>query len=166
MTTITPFKIAIPEAKLADLQQRLANTILASEVPGAGWSQGPTVAFVSRMIDRLQNGFDWRAQEHMINERLPGWRVDVQGRGLHFARGEGVGPAPMPLLLLHGWPGSFAEMYKVAPLLAKGHRKVLMALRRLHCRRDQSPYLLRSVYIVQSHRYCVESVLLSKSSPE
>ena len=58
MTDIRPFKIAIPEAQLTDLQQRLANTILASEAPGAGWSAGPTAGFVTGMIDRLRNGFD------------------------------------------------------------------------------------------------------------
>jgi pimeloyl-ACP methyl ester carboxylesterase len=37
---------------------------------------------------------------------------------VHFASCTGRGPAPMPLLLLHGWPGSFAEMAKLAPMLA------------------------------------------------
>ena len=40
------------------------------------------------------------------------------GRRVHFARCAGIGPAPMPLVLLHGWPGSFVEMHKVAPALA------------------------------------------------
>ena len=52
------------------------------------------------------------------NERLPGWVAEVDGRRVHYARCDGVGPDPLPLVLLHGWPGSYAEMYKVAPLLA------------------------------------------------
>ena len=42
MTAITPFKINVPEAKLQDLKNRLANTVLASEVAADSWSYGPT----------------------------------------------------------------------------------------------------------------------------
>lgn len=128
MTTITPFKIAIPEAKLADLQQRLANTILANEVPGAGWSQGPTVAFVSRMIDRLQSGFDWRAQEAAIN-RHPQFVTEIDGQTLHFLHVKSGRAGAMPLLLLHGWPGSFVEFLDaIAPLSAAGFDLVIPSL--------------------------------------
>ncbi len=83
MTDIRPFKIAIPEARLTDLQQRLANTILASEAPGAGWNAGPTAGFVTGMIDRLRNGFDWRAQEAAINQH-PQFITEIDGQTIHF----------------------------------------------------------------------------------
>jgi pimeloyl-ACP methyl ester carboxylesterase len=64
------------------------------------------------------DGYDWRAQEHMLNERLPGWETTIGDRTVHFGRCQGRGPRPLPLLLLHGWPGSYFEMYKIAPALA------------------------------------------------
>ncbi|WP_332701521.1 epoxide hydrolase family protein [Devosia sp.] len=128
MTTVSPFKIAIPEAKLADLRQRLTNTILANEVPGAGWSYGPTSAFVSRMVDRLQNGFDWRAQEAAIN-RHPQFVTEIDGQTIHFLHVKSDRPGAMPLLLLHGWPGSFVEFLDaIAPLTAAGFDLVIPSL--------------------------------------
>jgi pimeloyl-ACP methyl ester carboxylesterase len=128
VTDITPFKIAIPEAKLADLKQRVANTILASEAPGAGWSAGPTGAFVTRMLDRLKGGFDWRAQEAAIN-RHPQFTTEIDGQTIHFLHVKAGVANAMPLLLLHGWPGSFVEFLDgIAPLTAAGFDLVIPSL--------------------------------------
>src|SRR5690606_1221316 len=61
--TITPFSIAIPDSQLAALRARLAMTVLPGEIAGAGWSQGPTEAFIAANLAYLQNGFDWRRAE-------------------------------------------------------------------------------------------------------
>jgi pimeloyl-ACP methyl ester carboxylesterase len=42
----------------------------------------------------------------------------ARGVGIHFVHERGKGPAPIPLILTHGWPGSFLEMLKVIPMLA------------------------------------------------
>src|SRR3990170_3944567 len=44
---------------------------------------------------------------------MPQFRAVVQGFGIHFVRGEGKGPKPLPLLFTHGWPGSFYEVSKI-----------------------------------------------------
>ncbi|KRA97849.1 epoxide hydrolase [Devosia sp. Root685] len=116
MTDIRPFKIAISEAQLADLNQRLANTILASEAPGAGWAAGPTAGFVTGALDRLRNGFDWQAQEAAINQHSQ-FITEIDGQTIHFLHVKAGTPDAMPLLLLHGWPGSFVEFLDaIAPL--------------------------------------------------
>lgn len=112
------FAIAIADEKLDDLYERVRRTRWPDSVEGSGWSHGTDNAYLRELAAYWATEFDWRAQEHLLNERLPGWSVEVDGHRLHFARCAGVGPSPMPLLLLHGWPGSFAEMYKVAPMLA------------------------------------------------
>ena len=65
--TITPFKINVSDTQLADLKARLKATIMPSEVESDSWSYGPTNAFVKGAIDRLLNGYDWRAREAQIN---------------------------------------------------------------------------------------------------
>jgi pimeloyl-ACP methyl ester carboxylesterase len=63
--------------------------------------------------------FDWQAQERAMNA-LPHFRADVDGHGIHFihVRGaRGRGPAPLPLIITHGWPSSFVEMLPLIPLL-------------------------------------------------
>ena len=128
MTTITSFKISIPEDSLTDLQQRLANTILPNEIPGAGWSYGPAGKFVTRMIERLKNGFDWRVQEAAIN-RHPQFITEIDGQTIHFLHVKASDPNATPLLLLHGWPGSFVEFLDViAPLTAAGFDLVIPSL--------------------------------------
>lgn len=126
--TITPFKIAIPDEKLADLNQRLANTLFASEAPGAGWSAGPTAEFVTGMVGRLKSGFDWRAQEAAIN-RHPQFLTEIDGQTIHFLHVNSGAAKATPLLLLHGWPGSFVEFLDViAPLTAAGYDLVIPSL--------------------------------------
>jgi pimeloyl-ACP methyl ester carboxylesterase len=127
MTAIAPFKIAVPEARLADLRQRLANTILASAAPGAGWEAGPTREFVSGMIDRLKT-FDWRAQEAAIN-RHPQFTTEIDGQSIHFVHVKSTTANSTPLLLLHGWPGSFVEFLDaIGPLSAAGFDLVIPSL--------------------------------------
>jgi pimeloyl-ACP methyl ester carboxylesterase len=128
MTDISPFKIAIPEAQLADLNQRLANTILASEAPGAGWTAGPTAGFVVGMIDRLRNGYDWRAQEAAINQH-PQFITEIDGQTIHFLHVKSGASNATALLLLHGWPGSFVEFLDaIVPLTGAGFDLVIPSL--------------------------------------
>ncbi|MAN76348.1 MAG: epoxide hydrolase [Rhizobiales bacterium] len=128
MTDITPFEIAIPESKLADLRQRLANTNFANEKVGGGWSYGPTGEFVGRMVERLLNGFDWRKQEAAIN-RHPQFMTEIDGQTIHFLHVKSGQPEATPLLLLHGWPGSFVEFLDaIAPLTAAGFDLVIPSL--------------------------------------
>jgi pimeloyl-ACP methyl ester carboxylesterase len=112
------FEISVDDAVLDDLRGRIRRTRWPSAVRGEGWSLGSDVEYIRALAAYWLDSYDWRAQERELNERLPGWLAPVGGRTVHFARCPGVGPAPIPLLLLHGWPGSFVEMAKVAPALA------------------------------------------------
>lgn len=128
MTTITPFKIAVSDEALADLKRRLDNTIFASEAPGAGWAAGPTGEFVRGMVERLKSGFDWRAQEAAIN-RHPQFTTTIDGQTIHFLHVRPGAAGAMPLLLLHGWPGSFVEFLgAIGPLSAAGYDLVIPSL--------------------------------------
>ena len=118
MTTITPFKIAISEDKLADLQRRLAATVLAGEVVGAGWAYGPSQAFITGMIERLRHGFDWRGAEAAIN-RHPQFVTEIDGQTIHFLHVKAGGAGATPLLLLHGWPQHSLMWHTIAPILAE-----------------------------------------------
>jgi pimeloyl-ACP methyl ester carboxylesterase len=62
-----------------------------------------------------QNTFDWRRVERALNQ-LPQYQAEVDGQKIHFVRVKGMSGST-PLILTHGWPGSFVEMYKIIPLL-------------------------------------------------
>lgn len=114
---IEPFHIAIPEADLADLQARLTRTRAAPSLAGQADSEGIDPDFLAHLLAHWRERFDWRAVEARLN-RLPQFRARVQGHDIHFVHQPGTGPAPMPLVLTHGWPGSFVEMEALIPLLA------------------------------------------------
>jgi pimeloyl-ACP methyl ester carboxylesterase len=112
MSAITPFTIDIPESQIEDLRDRLARSILPSEVDGAGWAYGPTGQFVRLMLDCLRGGYDWRAHEAAIN-RFPQFTTEIDGQRIHFIHVKSAEKNATPLLLIHGWPGSFVEFLGV-----------------------------------------------------
>ena len=113
---MTPFRIAIPDADLADLHARLARTRWPDEINDDAWSHGTALPFLKSLTAHWRNGFDWRAVEARLN-RLPQFMLEIDGLPIHFIHAKGQGPNPTPLLISHGWPGSFLEMERILPLL-------------------------------------------------
>ena len=80
------------------------------------WAYGTDVAYLRGLVDYWRDGFDWRAEEAALNV-FPQFRVPLDGIDLHYLHVPGVGENPMPLLLLHGWPGSVFEFVDIIPRL-------------------------------------------------
>jgi pimeloyl-ACP methyl ester carboxylesterase len=113
---VQPFTINIPQSTLADLQQRLGLTRWPDEIAGSGWSHGADLNYMQEIVRHWQTRFDWRYQEKAIN-RFRQFRAEIQGLSIHFIHERADGPGPIPLLITHGWPGSFVEMLKIIPRL-------------------------------------------------
>jgi pimeloyl-ACP methyl ester carboxylesterase len=113
---IQPFTIAVPQATLDDLHERLARTRWPDEAENTGWNYGTNLSYLQELVDYWQHSYDWRAQEAKLNQ-LAQFRAEVEGQHLHFIHVRGKGPNPTPLLLIHGWPDSFYRFHKVIPLL-------------------------------------------------
>ena len=104
---IRPFTIDTPQDALDDLQARLANTRYPVEAPGDAWTYGTPVSYLRDMVDRWKR-FDWREQEARMNA-YPNFVTDVDGQTIHFVHVRSAEHNATPLLLLHTYPGSFAE---------------------------------------------------------
>lgn len=115
--SIEPFSIAISEAVLADLHARLKGVRLPDSIDDQGQREGIAPAFLHRVLDRWANGFNWREHEARLNH-LPQYLTRIDEHTLHVVHQPGRGPSPLPLVLTHGWPGSFLEMERIIPLLA------------------------------------------------
>jgi pimeloyl-ACP methyl ester carboxylesterase len=111
-STIRPFRIAVPQADLDDLQQRLAKTRWPSELPGDGWSRGVPLAYLRGLADYWRDGFDWRAQEAQLNQ-FPQFTTEIDGQKVHFLHVRSAEPDALPLIISHGWPGSVAEFMAI-----------------------------------------------------
>lgn len=114
--TPTPFRLHVDDGVLDDLRARLARTRWPDEPPGPAWDSGSSVAYLQSLVEHWRTGFDWRAQEAALN-RFRQFTVPLAGIDLHFIHEPGLGPAPMPLLLSHGWPGSVLEFLHLIPML-------------------------------------------------
>lgn len=109
---IHPFRIEVPQSQLDDLVARLANTRWPEELPGVGWSRGVPVGYLRELAEYWRTGYDWRAQEAMLNA-YPQFRTTVDGQRVHFLHVRSPEPDAMPLLLLHGWPGGFTDFLDI-----------------------------------------------------
>ena len=121
MSAPTQFTIAIDEAVLADIRERIRRYPW-DELPDAGgWSCGTSLAYLRNLAAYWLDGYDWRAEEAKLNQ-LPQFHANIAGLPLHFIHVKGSGPKPQPLLLSHGWPGSFFEFAELVEPLAHPER--------------------------------------------
>ncbi|WP_028652305.1 epoxide hydrolase family protein [Nocardioides halotolerans] len=125
-TQIRPFTITIPEEALEDLRTRLASTRYAAAAPGDGWEYGTPVSYLQDMVARWQ-AFDWQAQEARMNA-VPNFLTGIDGQTIHFVHIRSANRDATPLLLLHTYPGSFAEFLDLVPLLTDDFHLVIPSM--------------------------------------
>jgi microsomal epoxide hydrolase len=115
--TIEPFRIDTPQELLDDLRQRLLRTRWADDLGDAGWKYGLSVPFMRQLVTHWCDHFDWRSHEAALN-RLHHFRATLRdGQRVHFVHERGHGPSPLPIVLTHGFPDSFARFTRLLPLL-------------------------------------------------
>jgi pimeloyl-ACP methyl ester carboxylesterase len=115
-TDIRPFRIDVPQADLDDLRDRLARTRWPSELSGVGWSRGVPVDYLKGLAEYWRTGYDWRTAEAALNE-YPQFTTTIDGANIHFLHVRSPEPDALPLMLIHGWPGSIIEFQEmIGPL--------------------------------------------------
>jgi pimeloyl-ACP methyl ester carboxylesterase len=113
--TIGPYTIDVPDAILNDLKKRLENTRWCPG-PDMGWDGGTDANYLRNLCDYWREGYSWRGAEQKLNQ-LAHYRTEIDDIGIHFVHERGKGPAPLPLILTHGYPDSFYRFVKLIPLL-------------------------------------------------
>src|SRR6185312_14799275 len=115
---ISPFTLEVSDAQLRDLRERVQRAGIPEELPGAKWDYGPAPGFIRDLRDRLLHHYDWRVHEARINSHRQ-FTTQIDGQSLHFIHAKSGVPGAIPLLLIHGWPGSIVEFLEViVPLTA------------------------------------------------
>lgn len=112
MPEIKPFNIAIPDADLEDLARRLSQTRLPEQLDSADWGYGTERDYLAELLDYWTEEFDWRAQEAQLNE-FDQFTTEIDDLVTHFIHQRSSNSAAMPLLIVHGWPGSVSEFSKI-----------------------------------------------------
>lgn len=115
---LVPFRVNIAQEDLDDLRARIARTRLPAALPDDDWGTGVPVDHL-RSVLALWASHDWRATEERLN-RLPQFTTVINGQQIHFIHVRSVHSGAVPLLITHGWPGSFLEFEKlIGPLTAR-----------------------------------------------
>ncbi|MEA3177348.1 MAG: hypothetical protein QOI59_871 [Gammaproteobacteria bacterium] len=113
----TPFTVRVADEAVADLKLRLELTRWPDEIGDGTWKYGMPRKVLRDIVEYWRDRFDWRAAERRLNG-LSQFTTEIDGRIVHYVHVKGVDPESAPLVLTHGWPGSFVEMYKIIPMLS------------------------------------------------
>lgn len=128
---LIPFRLEIPQTDLEDLRSRLDRTRWPHPLPGhderSDFGRGVPLKYLQELAAYWQHGFVWRAQEEAINA-LPQLTTVVDGQTFHVVHAPSANPDAVPLLLCHGWPGSFVEYLRLLPLLSEDFHVVIPTL--------------------------------------
>jgi len=116
--SIQPFQIKIPEEALINLHFRIGQTRWPDAMNNSGWNFGAGLSYMRELADYWENKFNWRKIENDINN-YPNFIAEIDSYRIHFLHIKGRNPDSIPIILLHGWPGSFLEMMKLIPLLTE-----------------------------------------------
>lgn len=115
-------KFSIDPAQVADLRSRLADARWPEQSPGLlgedAWARGVPMAEMKRVADYWRNDFDWATLESRLNS-VPQFQAKIDGLPVHFVHVRSPHENATPLLITHGWPGSFAEFLDVIPALTR-----------------------------------------------
>ncbi len=124
---VTSYTIHIPDERLAAIRTKVAAFDWSQLLDAGGWSAGVGTEDLRRLVNFWKEAFEWRDVERRLN-RLPNFIADIDGERIHFLHRKGDGSKP-PVLLLHGWPGSYLEFeHLLDPLAADGHDVVVPSL--------------------------------------
>jgi pimeloyl-ACP methyl ester carboxylesterase len=112
-----PFTVEWSDDAIADLRERLARTRWPEAETVDDWSQGVPLSYQREVCEYWADGYDFAAAQARLN-RFPQFHAEVDGLGIHFLHHPSRHADAMPLVLTHGWPGTFVEFLDVVETLA------------------------------------------------
>jgi microsomal epoxide hydrolase len=116
-----PFNLAISDDDLSDFHQLLKLSKLGPttyENTQTKENFGVTEKWLSGAKDHWLNTYDWRAQESSINS-FPNYKMQLENIDVHFIALFSQKPDAIPMIFMHGWPGSFIEFLPMLDIIRK-----------------------------------------------
>ncbi|XP_030626185.1 epoxide hydrolase 1 [Chanos chanos] len=119
--TIRPFQVETSEEEIQDLHSRIDQTRYTEPLEDCRFHYGFNSTYLQRVVNYWKNDFDWEKQVRVLN-KYPHFKTNIEGLDVHFIHVRPSNPAGqkvLPLMLVHGWPGSFFEFYRILPMLTE-----------------------------------------------
>jgi pimeloyl-ACP methyl ester carboxylesterase len=114
--TVKAHRGKVPEADLEDLRSRIAATRWPEKETVDDQSQGVPLATMQAVARYWHDEYDWRKCEAKLNA-VPQFVTEIDGLDIHFVHVRSKHENALPLIVSHGWPGSFIEQLKIVDLL-------------------------------------------------
>jgi len=115
--TPEPFRVSVADSDLDDLRMRLARARIPEDFANDDWRYGISASYLAELVAYWLDAYDWRAREAEMNA-FSHFRVVIDDAPIHYVLERGRGPAPMPIVLTHGWPWTFWDYGRVISPLA------------------------------------------------
>ncbi|KAJ2976284.1 hypothetical protein NUW58_g8126 [Xylaria curta] len=119
---VKPFKFNLSE-QVPHMLDSIRNTQLPSREFVAAFESTNDTLSTGLSLQTLQDlrkewitGFKWEEEQASIN-KLHHFTVNIEGVDVHFVHEVSGNPDAIPLILLHGWPGTFLELTPLIDLL-------------------------------------------------
>ncbi|KAJ7453139.1 Alpha/Beta hydrolase protein [Mycena latifolia] len=114
---LKPFKIDLSDG-IPRLKNLVRNTHLPEKAlyPTVGSDKGAELDVLRELQTEWAETFDWETQQAELNRRVPLFKhytAVIEGQNVHFVHEKSEDPDAIPVILLHGWPGSFHEFAPV-----------------------------------------------------
>jgi pimeloyl-ACP methyl ester carboxylesterase len=109
---IRPFHVSFSEEQLTELRRRIKATKWPDKEQVADDTQGVQLATMQALATYWANNYDWRKAEAKINS-YPHFIANIDGLDIHFIHVKSKEKNALPMIITHGWPGSFIEQMKV-----------------------------------------------------
>uniref|UniRef100_A0AAQ5XCA9 Epoxide hydrolase n=1 Tax=Amphiprion ocellaris TaxID=80972 RepID=A0AAQ5XCA9_AMPOC len=120
---IYPFTVQTSDKEIEDLYERIDRTRYTDPLEDSRFHYGFNSTHLKKVVSYWRHEFDWKKQVAVLNQ-YPHFKTRIEGLDVHFIH---VRPPHrenqkvLPLMMVHGWPGSFYEFYKILPLLTQNH---------------------------------------------
>lgn len=115
------FKLEHDQSMVDDVLARVRAARFPSVQAGEDWQTGTPLSYMRRLRDHWLDSFDWSVWVDRINA-FEHRMVDVRGERIHVVVEQGSGRNSLPLIMTHGWPGSFIEFLDLIDRLAHPER--------------------------------------------
>lgn len=113
---IENFNINVAQSELEDLKERIRKVRWPDELENSEWQFGTSLSYIKELSKYWEQEFDWRKVEKKVNS-YPNFITEIDNCKIHFLHIKSQQKNAIPILITHGWPGSFLEMLKIIPHL-------------------------------------------------
>ena len=114
---IDPFRINISNQIIENIYDKIKKYPWNEMSNIDGWDHGTNFSYIKEISKYWVEDFNWKEQETNIN-KFSNFKTKVESADIHFIKEKGSGSNPMPLLIMHGWPGSIFEFLHIIEKLA------------------------------------------------